>query len=347
MSKSPNRIKSIKKSGTIKTKDTKEEKIAKIKLEDYEIMQKLSKVNYGIVKLCQSIETDHYYTMKILKKVDLLDSKIAERLFNEYKILSKIYHPFIMQLKGIYTKDPKGLYYLFEFNQGGELAHLLERTFKFPEDQVRFYAASLVTVIDYLHRKNIVNRGIAPENIFLTSSGYIKLTNFHFAKILKSDYTYTLCGTPEYSSPEMLNRKGHGMTHDFWCLGIIIYHMLIGHTPFEDNDPFKTQTKIIKGNIEYPKLLSKNAKSLIKHLLKVDQKKRLGYGKNGIYEIINNPFFKGFDWKNLLLQNLDPPFVPSIKGNNDASNFKKYEENYFEEPEIEVDKEKDPFYKWD
>ena len=347
MSKSPNRIKTIKKSGTIKTKDTKEEKIEKIKLEDYEIMQKLCKVNYGIVKLCQSIETDHYYTMKILKKVDLLESKIAERLFNEYKILSKIYHPFIMQLKGIYTKDPKGLYYLFEFNQGGELAHLLEMSIKFPEEQVIFYAASLITVIDYLHKKNIVNRGITPENIFLTSSGYIKLTNFQFAKILKNNYTNTLCGTPEYSSPEMLNRKGHGKAHDLWSLGIIIYHMLIGHTPFEDTDPIKMQQKIVKGELVYPKILSRNAKNLIKHLLKVDQKKRLGNGKNGIYEIISCPFFKGFDWKNLLLQNLDPPYVPSIKGNNDASNFKKYEENYFEEPEIEVEKEKDPFYNWD
>ena len=347
MSKSTNRIKTIKKSGTIKTKDTKEEKIERIKLEDYEIMQKLSKVNNGIVKLCQSIETDHYYTLKILRKAEILESKIVERLFNEYKILSRIYHPFIMQLKGIYTKDPKGLYYLFEFNQGGELAHLLEMSIKFPEEQVIFYAASLITVIDYLHRKNIVNRGITPENIFLTSSGYIKLTNFHFAKILKNNYTNTLCGTPEYSSPEMLNRKGHGKAHDLWSLGIIIYHMLVGHTPFEDSDPIKIQQKIIKGKKEYPKILSKNAKNLIKHLLEADPKKRLGNGKNGIYDIISNPFFKGFDWKNLLLQNLVPPYVPLIKGNNDASNFKKYEENYFDEPEIEVEKEKDPFAKWD
>ncbi len=347
MSKSPNRIKTIKKSGTLKTKDSKEEKIDKIKLEDYDIMQKIAKVNYGIVKLCQSIETDHYYTMKILRKVEILESKIAERLLNEYKILSKIYHPFIMQLKGIYTKDPKGLYYLFEFNQGGDLAHLLEKNSGLPEEQVRFYAASLITVIDYLHKKKIVNRGITPENIFLTSNGYIKLTNFHFAKILKNDYTNTLCGTPEYSSPEMLNRKGHGTAHDLWSLGIIIFHMLRGHTPFEDTDPIKMKEKILKGKIEYPKSLSKNAKNLIKHLLVIDQKKRLGNGKNGIYDIISHPFFKGFDWKNLLLQNLVPPYVPLTKGNNDASNYKKYEENYFEDPEIEVDKEKDPYYKWE
>ena len=76
-------------------------------------------------------------------------------------------------------------------------------------------------------------------------------------------------------------------------------------------------------------------------------KKRLGSGKNGIYDIISNPFFKGFDWKNLLFQNLTPPYVPLIKGNNDFSNFKKYEDNYFDNPDVEIEKEKDPYYKWD
>ena len=285
--------------------------------------------------------------MKILKKIDILEAKIVEHLYNEYKILLKIYHPFIIQLKGINSKDPKALYFLFEFVQGGELLTLLERNLKFPEEQAKFYAASIVTVIDYLHRKNIIFRNINLENVVLTSNGYIKLINFNNAKILKNDYTNTLCGTPEYSSPEMLNRKGHSKSHDLWSLGIILYHMLIGHTPFEDSDPLKMQQKILKGKINFPKSLSKEAKNLIKHLLIVDPKKRLGSGKNGIYDIISNPFFKGFDWKNLLFQNLTPPYVPLIKGNNDFSNFKKYEDNYFDNPDVEIEKEKDPYYKWD
>lgn len=348
MSKSPNKkIKSVRRSGTLKIKDSTEEKVDKIKIEDYEILQKLEKVNYGVLKLCQNIETDHYYAMKILRKVDLLESKIVEHLYNEYKILLKIYHPFIIQLKGINTKDPKNLYMLFEFVQGGDLLNLLDKNIKFPEEQAKFYAASLITVIDYLHRKNIIYRNINPESILLSSSGYIKLINFNNAKILKNDYTNTLCGTPEYSSPEMLNRKGYSKSHDLWTLGIILYHMILGHTPFEDSDPVKIQQKILKGSPVFPKIISKNAKSLIKHLLCVDPKKRLGCGKNGIYDIISNPFFKGFDWKNLLLQNLVPPYVPLVKGNNDASNYRKLEENYFENAEIEIDKEKDPFYKWD
>ena len=347
MSKSLKKSKTVRRSATLKVKDLAEEKVEKIKLEDFDLMQKLTRVNNGMLRLCQKIETGNYYCMKILKKIEIMESKIVEHLYNEYKILLKIYHPFIIQLKGINTKDPKALYYLFEFIQGGDLLNLLERNLKFPEEQAKFYSASLLTVIDYLHKKNIIIRNITPDSILLASSGYIKLVNFNNAKILKNDYTNTLCGTPEYSSPEMLNRKGHGKAHDLWSLGIILYHMLIGHTPFEDSDPLKMQQKILKGKPVFPKTIGKDAKNLIKHLLIVDPKKRLGCGKNGIYEIISNPFFKGFDWKNLLFQNLIPPYVPLIKGINDVSNFRKYEDNYFDNPDVAIDQDKDPYYKWE
>ena len=351
MSKSPKTFKKlksiIKRSGTIKTKELSEEKVENIKLEDYEFLLKLSKINGGVLKLCQKIDSGQYYCMKILKKIEILETKIVEHLYNEYKILLKIYHPFIVQLKGINTKDPISLYYLFEFVQGGDLSTLLERNLKFSEEQSKFYLASIITAIDYLHKKDIIYRNISPENILLSSNGYIKLYNLNNCKILKNDYTNTLCGTPEYSSPEMLGRKGHGKSHDLWSLGILLYHMLIGHTPFEDTDPLKMQQKILKGKPTISKNISKDAKNLIKHLLIVDPKKRLGCGKNGIYDIISDPFFKGFDWKNLLFQNLIPPYVPLIKGIGDSSNFKKYDDNYLENPDIEIDKEKDPYYKWD
>lgn len=350
MLKSPiKKIKTVKRSATLKTRDSVEEKVEKIKIEEFDFFQKIAKVNGGSSKLCQNVESGHYYCMRILKKIDIMDAKTVEHLYNEYKIFVKIYHPFIIQLKGINSTDPKGLYFLFEFVQGGDFSSLLERQLKFPEEQAKFYVASIVTVIDYLHRKNIIYRNINPDNIMLTSSGYIKLINFNNAKILKNDYTNTLCGTPEYSSPEMLNRKGHSKSHDLWSLGIFLYHMLVGHTPFEDSDPLKMQQKILKGKPYFSKNspISKEAKTLIKHLLIVDPKKRLGSGKNGIYDIISNPFFKGFDWKNLLFQNLVPPYVPIINSKNDVSNFKKYEENYFENPEIAIDKEKDPFCKWE
>ena len=126
-----------------------------------------------------------------------------------------------------------------------------------------------------------------------------------------------------------------------------IYNILIGHTPFEDIDPTKIQQKILDGKINYPKYLSKEAKSLIKHILKIEPKKRLGCGKKGICEIINDPFFKGFDWTNLLLQNLKAPYIP--EDNDVGHKFRKYIDDFFDEldTDIIVDKNKDPFQKWD
>ena len=114
------KFKSVRRSGTIKKK----EKVEKISLDDFDFYQKLSKINNCVLRLCQKIENGHYFCMRVLKKVELLESKIIEHLYNEYKIILKIYHPFIIQLKGINTKDPKGLYFLFEFVQGGELLNI-------------------------------------------------------------------------------------------------------------------------------------------------------------------------------------------------------------------------------
>ena len=351
MSKSTSlkKVKSLRRSGTIKTKDSLEEKVEKINLDDFDFFQKLSKVNNGVLRLCQKIENGHYFCMRVLKKVELLESKILEHLYNEFQKIIKNISSFYNPIKRHKHKRSKRFIFFIWICTRWRTFKYLRKKFKISWRAGKVLCCITCNCNRLSSQKNIIYRNISPENIMLTSNGYIKIVNFNNAKILKGDYTNTLCGTPEYSSPEMLNRKGHGKSHDLWGLGIILYHMLIGHTPFEDTDPLKMQQKILKGKPVFPKssTISKDAKYLIKHLLIVDPKKRLGNGKNGIYDIISNPFFKWFDRQNLLFQNLVPPYVPLIKGNNDISNFKKYEDNYFENPEVEVDKEKDPFYKWD
>ena len=331
---------------TIKFKDSHSEHVDKINLENYEFFEIISKFNNGIIRICRHKETDQYFIMKIHKKIDVLETKVVEHLHNEYSLLRRVYHPFIIQLKGVCLNDNKYLYFLMEFVQGGDFFLLLNGD-RIKEEQARFYSAIIITVIDYLHRQNIILRNICPENIFLTSSGYIKLCNFCDCKTLKSDYTNTLCGTPEYASPEMILRKGHNKAHDMWTLGIFLYHALVGHTPFEDIDPTKVQQKILSGKINFPKFISQEARSLIKHLLKIDPKKRMGVGPKGICDIIYDPFFKGFDWTNLLLQNLKAPYITEIKNNKDISLFRKYQDDFFGEPNININKNKDPFLKWD
>lgn len=330
-------------------KEEKEDKITieKIDLLDYKFLSVIGKGSYGIVKLCKNIKSGKVFAMKILKKQDLIQSKSYDRVTNEFKVMSRISHPFISELKGYNNEDPFTLNFLMEFVPGGELTSLIRSKTKLPVDHAKFYAAQLLTILDYLHRKSIVHRDIKPENVLIDTTGYLKVSDFGLSKILKNNaVSYTMCGTPEYLSPEMINKSGHGKGVDYWALGIILYEMVVGSTPFQDIDPFKIYQKIIKNKVKYPKDLDKNCKNLIKHLLRIKIEDRYGCRKNGVVDIIDHPFFEGFDWKELLLKNQKAPFIPVVSGQADTSNFKKYFDDFDEDPGTPLNKDKDPFLKW-
>ena len=282
--------------------------------------------------------------MKILKKNDIIKQKQVDHVYSEFNILSMLKHPFIVQLLGFNFEDPKDIYFILEYIQGGELFTLLRTKGSFPVPQTKFYIAHIITIFEYLHSKNIVYRDLKPENILINKNGYLKLTDFGFAKQLENEKTYTLCGTPEYLAPEIILNKGHGKAVDWWTLGILLYEMLVGIDPFSDDDPMKTYQKILKGKINFPKTIDKDAKSLIKHLLTQDTSKRFGCLKNGVKDILNHRFFEGFDWKNFVYLTMPAPFKPDVKSDDDTSNFEKYPESDTESPSI--DKKNDPFLKW-
>ena len=346
----------LKRSPTIKRKTflersstivTVNENLEKIDLNEYKIMYKICKTNLGFIYICKSKKMNKLYFMKILKKSNLLTSKNTEHVTNEYLIISSIYHPFILELKGINNTDPVTLNFLFEYIPGGSLNTLLKAQKRLPLNNARFYLASVITALDYLHKKSIVYRDLRPQNILINKNGYIKLADFGLAKKMESDVTFTMCGAPEYYSPEMIRKTGYNKSTDFWCLGILLYEMLIGCTPFFDADPLKIYQKINIGKILFPKKIDKNAKIIIKHFLNLEQHERLGCRKNGVGDIIEEPFFKDFDWKGLLYKNLQAPYIPEFNGNLDTSNYKRIEDkNDDNEENIEVDKEKDPFYNW-
>ena len=308
-----NRKKTLLRSATLITSN--DNNIEKFKLEDYKVGNKIGKTNLGgYYYICKSKKGDKVYSLKILKKIDILQSKIVERLNTEYRILSNIYHPFIIELKGIENNNPYTLNFLYEYIPGGTLNSLIKSYKRLPIDQAKFYLASLITTLDYLHQKNIIFRDLKPDNILINSNGYIKLCSFLFAKKMDNDMTFSTCGTPEYYSPEMINKSGYNKSVDFWGLGILLYEMLVGCTPFMDPDPIKIYQKINKGKIVFPKTINKEAKMLIKHFLEVDVNKRLGCGKRGVAEIVENKFFDGFDWKGLLYRSLKPPYTPPVSG---------------------------------
>lgn len=321
--------------------------IERINIDDYELRHKIGNNIYCNTRICKNHLTNKIFAMKIYKKADILKNKgkMIEHVISTYKTLSMASHPFIVELKGIHCTDPISLYYLLEYIPGGDLNTLIKLKKSLPLDHIKFYLSSLVTVIEYLHKKNIIYRNLKPENVLINSDGYIKLVGFSFCKILNEELTHTLCGSPEYSAPEMINKSGHNKAVDFWGLGIILYEMLTGLTPFIDHDPMNIYHKINKGKVIFPKGTNKSLKMIIKRFLTVDMTKRLGCSKNGIMEIIEQPFFKDFDWKGLLYRTLTPPFIPNKESSNHhfESHKVEYFDNSLDEP---IMKEDDPFYNW-
>jgi protein kinase A len=198
-------------------------------------------------------------------------------------------------------------------------------------------------MFEYLHSKNIIYRDLKPENILIDKTGYLKLTDFGFAKICEGR-TYTLCGTPEYLAPEILLNKGHGKPVDWWTLGVLIYEMNAGIDPFNDEDPMLIYQKILKGKLKFPQSFNSNAKSLVKHLLEGDLSKRYGNLKGGISDIKDHRFFKGLDWDNLVNMKINPPYVPRVSSSSDTSNFQNYQDSDKLSPAIK--QSEDPFLNW-
>eukprot|EP01091_Cochliopodium_minus_P017575 TRINITY_DN6922_c0_g1_i2.p1 TRINITY_DN6922_c0_g1~~TRINITY_DN6922_c0_g1_i2.p1 ORF type:complete len:235 (+),score=26.27 TRINITY_DN6922_c0_g1_i2:738-1442(+) len=210
-----------------------------------------------------------------------------------------------------------------EYIPGGELFTRIRRNGHLSESVTRFYAAEIVLVLEYLHSRRICHRDLKPENLLLDKDGHIKLVDFGFAKIV-SDITFTMCGTPEYIAPEVINGTGHNWTVDWWSLGVLIYEMLVGRPPFLGDNNYNVFQKILSQKYEIPEKLSEPSKNLIENLLVIDTTRRLGCMKNGAKEIKNHPFFSEILWDNIHSKDNKGPLDPRIVSESDTSCFAKY-----------------------
>jgi protein kinase A len=197
--------------------------------------------------------------------------------------------------------------------------------------------------LEFLHTKNIVYRDLHPENLLFDHKGYFRLIDFGFAKVCEGK-TYTLCGTPEYMAPEIFLNKGHGKPVDWWAFGCILYEMLVGITPFFDNDPILIFKKVLRGDIKFPTNFPPAAKSLILHCLEKDENKRYGCLTRGIKDIKEHRFFNGLDMASLSKQKMRVVYLPPIDNADDMKLLKIITDE--EEEAEEIDPAKDPFDDW-
>ncbi|KAL5106756.1 cAMP-dependent protein kinase catalytic subunit alpha [Taenia crassiceps] len=311
-------------------------------LSDFTCIKTVGTGSFGRVCLAQHKHNRRHYAIKILQKAKIVKLKQVEHTLNEKKILSCIDFPFIVALKTFF-KDNSNLYMALEFINGGELFSLIRKEGKFRrktsfgcdyfsrdlvkqrEDTARFYGAQVVLALQYLHSMDIAYRDLKPENLLIDRHGYLKLTDFGFAKVVKGR-TWTLCGTPEYLAPEIILSKGYSRAVDWWAVGVLIFEMIAGYPPFFADQALQVYEKIVAGKVRFPFFMSTDARALLSNLLQGDTTKRYGNMRNGVADIQSHVWFTGIDWVDILDRKVKPPYVPHVKDDSDASHFDDYPE---------------------
>jgi serum/glucocorticoid-regulated kinase 2 len=331
----------------------------KITLDDFDIISILGKGAFGKVYLTKMKENGQLYAIKTIRKDVVIETDQIDAVNLERDILLNCDHPFLVGMDFVFQSDLR-LYFVMQFVEGGELyKHFLSNK-RFPEEIVKFYAVQIVLSIGHLHTQGIIHRDLKLENILIDKGGYLKIIDFGLAKILKEDETTkTLCGTPEYLAPEMITQGGHDKNVDWWALGVLIYEMLIGVTPFYNRNRAVMMSKIQKSKIVFPHKKKYNieysdeVKEIICLLLAKKKERRLG-SKNGAAEILEHPWFKVIDTTHILERNIKPPFIPDIaKGEEDkyySHNKDKFNmhETYIPKPTVDVvEKYQDKFEGFD
>ncbi|KAL1305879.1 hypothetical protein AAFC00_004029 [Neodothiora populina] len=298
----------------------------KYTLSDFTISRTLGTGSFGRVHLVQSKHNQRFYAVKVLKKAQVVKMKQVEHTNDERRMLQKVKHPFLITLWGTF-QDSKNLYMVMDFIEGGELFSLLRKSQRFPNPVAKFYAAEVTLALDYLHSLNIIYRDLKPENLLLDRHGHLKITDFGFAKEVP-DITWTLCGTPDYLAPEVVSSKGYNKSVDWWSLGILIFEMLCGFTPFWDSgSPLKIYENILRGRVKYPPYVHPDAQDLLSKLITHDLTKRLGNLHGGSKDVMQHPWFAEVTWERLAKKDIDAPYVPPVRGGQgDASLFDKYPE---------------------
>ncbi|XP_076939783.1 serine/threonine-protein kinase AtPK1/AtPK6-like [Bidens hawaiensis] len=300
---------------------------------DFEIMRVIGKGSFGKVfqvrmkmKGKSVISGDHedgIFAMKVMRKDTIIKNNHVDYMKAERDILTKVVHPFVVQLRFSFQTKTK-LYLILDFINGGHLFFHLYRQGIFSEDQARVYTAEIISAVSHLHERGIVHRDLKPENILMDADGHVMLTDFGLAKeIDESSRSNSLCGTTEYMAPEILLSKGHNKNADWWSVGILLYEMLTGKPPFTHSNRKKLQEKIINEKVKLLPRLSGEAHSLLKGLLQKDPVLRLGSGPRGSDDIKNHKWFRTINWKKLESRDLQPKFKPDVSGEDCTENFDK------------------------
>uniref|UniRef100_A0A674CSK8 Ribosomal protein S6 kinase n=1 Tax=Salmo trutta TaxID=8032 RepID=A0A674CSK8_SALTR len=305
----------------------------RVGMENFELLKVLGTGAYGkvfLVRKNSGHDEGKLYAMKVLKKAAIVQkAKTAEHTRTERQVLEHIRQsPFLVTLHYAFQTQTK-LHLILDYVSGGEMfTHLYQRD-HFSEEEVRIYIGEIILALEHLHKLGIVYRDIKLENILLDSEGHLVLTDFGLSKEFleeEKERTYSFCGTIEYMAPEIIRGKsGHGKSVDWWSLGILMFELLTGASPFtlegERNSQSEVSKRILHCEPPFPSMIGAVAQDLLRKLLVKDPHKRLGSGPRRAEDIKTHAFFKGLSWSDLAEKKVVSPFKPEIRSELDTGNF--------------------------
>uniref|UniRef100_A0A8C7H4R6 Rho-associated protein kinase 2 n=1 Tax=Oncorhynchus kisutch TaxID=8019 RepID=A0A8C7H4R6_ONCKI len=304
-----------------------------MKSEDFDRVKVIGRGAFGEVQLVRHKASQKVYAMKLLSKFEMIKRSDSAFFWEERDIMAFANSPWVVQLCCAF-QDDRYLYMVMEYMPGGDLVNLTS-TYDVPEKWARFYTAEVVMALDAIHSLGFIHRDVKPDNMLLDRHGHLKLADF--GTCMKMDSTGmvhcdTAVGTPDYISPEVLKSQGgdgyYGRECDWWSVGVFIFEMLVGDTPFYADSLVGTYSKIMdhKNSLNFPDdvEISKDAKNLICAFL-TDREVRLG--RNGVEEIKRHPFFKNDQWNFDSIRNTAAPVVPELSSDIDTSNFDEIEDD--------------------
>lgn len=293
---------------------------------DFQILKLIGKGTFGQVYQVRKKDTKRIYAMKVLSKKVIVQKKEVAHTVGERNIMVRTAmadSPFIVGLKFSF-QTPTDLYLVSDYMSGGELFWHLQKEGRFDEARAKFYIAELILALQHLHMHDIVYRDLKPENILLDANGHIALCDFGLSKanLTKNATTNTFCGTTEYLAPEvLLDEAGYTKMVDFWSLGVLVFEMCCGWSPFYADDTQQMYKNIAFGKVRFPRdTLTTEGRNFVKGLLNRNPRHRLG-ATDDAEELKRHPFFADIDWEALTRKQIAPPFKPKLKSETDTSNF--------------------------
>ena len=263
------------------------------KITDFEIIKELGSGSFGNVYLVRHKITKAEYAIKAIDKRNKTNQEERPYFQREVEVMYKVHHNNVVKLFG-HFEDNNYCYFLMEYISKGNVYNLLptDKKKRLSTKVCSYIVRDVISAVYYLHHMNppIIHRDIKPENVLLSEKLVAKLTDFGWSNYMQgNEKRTTVCGTPIYLAPEIMEEKPHDEAVDLWCIGVLLFELVTSNPPFLGNDLDSLKENVLKLKINWPKDINTDAKNLIMKILKLDPKQRLP-----LEEMIKHPFITKF-----------------------------------------------------